>query len=55
MNSLVMKGVAIGNDAIIAAGSVVSASLPEGVIAGGNPAKIIREMTAEERASVTAR
>jgi acetyltransferase-like isoleucine patch superfamily enzyme len=55
MNSLVMKGVAIGNDTIIAAGSVVSASLPEGVIAGGNPAKIIRELTAEERASATAR
>jgi acetyltransferase-like isoleucine patch superfamily enzyme len=54
MNSLVMKGVSIGNDSIIAAGSVVSASLREGVIAGGNPAKIIRELTAEERASVTA-
>lgn len=54
MNSLVMKGLAIGNDSIVAAGSMVSASLPEGVIAGGNPAKIIRELTAEERASVTA-
>jgi acetyltransferase-like isoleucine patch superfamily enzyme len=55
MNSLVMKGVSIGNDTIIAAGSVVSTSVPEGVIAGGNPAKIIRELTTEERASSTAR
>lgn len=50
MNSLVMKGVSIGDDTIVAAGSVVSADLPEGVIAGGNPARIIRALTAEERA-----
>jgi maltose O-acetyltransferase len=53
MNSLVMKGVSIGNDTIVAAGSVVHAPLPEGVIAGGNPAKIIRSLTDEERASTT--
>ncbi|MEZ6024260.1 MAG: acyltransferase [Hyphomonadaceae bacterium] len=51
MNSLVMKGVSIGDDTIVAAGSVVLSSLPEGVVAGGNPAKIIRPLTAEERAS----
>lgn len=54
MNSLVMKGASIGNDTIVAAGSVVHATLPEGVIAGGNPAKIIRALTPEERASTTA-
>lgn len=54
MHSLVMKGVTIGDDTIVAAGSVVSSSLPEGVIAGGNPAKIIRTLTAEERASAAA-
>jgi acetyltransferase-like isoleucine patch superfamily enzyme len=53
-NALVMKGVTIGDDTIVAAGSVVSTSLPEGVIAGGNPAKTIRVLTAEERATAVA-
>ncbi|ANP46819.1 acyltransferase [Candidatus Viadribacter manganicus] len=51
MNSIVMKGVSIGDDTIVASGSVVVASLPEGVIAAGNPARIVRELTAEERNS----
>jgi acetyltransferase-like isoleucine patch superfamily enzyme len=51
MNSIVMKGVTIGDDTIVASGSVVVASLPEGVIAAGNPARIVRELTPEERES----
>lgn len=49
MNSIVMKGVSIGDDTIVAAGSVVTGALPEGVIAAGNPARIVRELTPEER------
>lgn len=49
MNSIVMKGVSIGDDTIVAAGSVVVTSLPAGVVAAGNPAKIIRELSDEER------
>lgn len=33
----------IGNDTIIGAGSVVTKSIPDGVIAYGNPAKVIRD------------
>lgn len=51
MNSIVMKGVSIGDDTIVASGSVVVSALPEGVIAGGNPARVLRELTPEERAS----
>jgi acetyltransferase-like isoleucine patch superfamily enzyme len=51
MNSIVMKGVTIGDDTIVASGSVVVAPLPEGVIAAGNPARIVRKLTAEERQS----
>lgn len=51
MNSIVMKGVSIGDDTIVASGSVVVASLPEGVIAAGNPARVVRELTPEERNS----
>jgi len=39
--ALIMPGVTIGENAIIAAGSVVTKSVPDGCVAGGNPAKII--------------
>ncbi len=40
-NSLIMPGVTIGDGALIAAGSVVTKSVPPGVVVGGNPAKIL--------------
>lgn len=40
-NSLIMPGVRIGNGSLIAAGSVVTKSIPSGVVVGGNPARII--------------
>ena len=36
-----MPGVTIGNGVLIAAGSVVTKSVPSGVVVGGNPARII--------------
>ncbi|MFH1017402.1 MAG: acyltransferase [Pseudomonadota bacterium] len=39
----VLPGVTIGNDCVVAAGSVVGGPLPSGCLAGGAPAKIIRE------------
>jgi acetyltransferase-like isoleucine patch superfamily enzyme len=41
---LVLKGVTIGHGTVVAAGSVVTRSLPPLVIAGGNPARVIREL-----------
>lgn len=41
-NVIILKGVTIGDNTIIGAGSVVSKSIPENVIACGNPCKIIR-------------
>ncbi|MUH36913.1 acyltransferase [Zobellia amurskyensis] len=41
VNSIIMPGVKIEDYVIIAAGSVVTKSVPEGSIVGGNPAKII--------------
>ena len=38
---MIMPGVTIGNHVLIAAGSVVTKSVPSGVVVGGNPAKII--------------
>lgn len=42
MNSIIMKGVTIGDGTIVAAGSVVIDSLPAMVIASGNPATPVR-------------
>jgi acetyltransferase-like isoleucine patch superfamily enzyme len=41
VNSIIMPGVKIDDNVIVAAGSVVTKSVPSGVIIGGNPAKII--------------
>ena len=41
----ILKGVTIGKGTVVGAGSVVTKSLPAGVIAVGNPARIIREIT----------
>ncbi len=42
--TMILKGVTIGRDAVIGAGSVVTKSIPEAVIAAGNPARVIREL-----------
>ena len=44
MNSLILKGVTIGENSVIAAGSVVTGDIPANVIAGGNPAKVIKNL-----------
>lgn len=48
-NVTVLPGVKIGNGAIVGAGSVVIRDVPEYTIVAGNPAKIIRTLTKEER------
>src|SRR5690606_4602821 len=44
MQSLILKGVTIGAGSIIGAGSVVTGDVPPGVVAAGNPARVIREL-----------
>jgi maltose O-acetyltransferase len=43
---LILKGVTIGADSVIGAGSIVTAPIPSGVIAAGNPARVIGELDA---------
>ena len=48
-NVCIMPGVTIGNNVVIGAGSVVTKDVPDNVIAAGNPCKIIRTITDEDR------
>ena len=47
-NAIVLKGVTIGDNTIIGAGSVVTKSIPANVIAAGNPCRVIRNLTEVE-------
>ncbi|KOP39565.1 hypothetical protein AKO67_05300 [Flavobacterium sp. VMW] len=48
-NSIILKGVSIGEGAIIGAGSVVTKDVPDWTIVGGNPAVVIRTIPENER------
>jgi len=48
-NSIILKGVTIGQGAVVGAGSVVTKNVPEWTVVAGNPARIIREISANER------
>jgi acetyltransferase-like isoleucine patch superfamily enzyme len=41
-NAIILPGVSIGNGTVLGAGAVVTKSLPENVVAVGNPARIIK-------------
>jgi acetyltransferase-like isoleucine patch superfamily enzyme len=49
INSILMPGVRIESNVIVAAGSVVTKSIPSGKIVGGNPARIIGEYSDYEK------
>lgn len=42
--SIINPGVTIGNNGVIASGSVVTKNIPDSVLIGGNPARVIREL-----------
>ena len=48
-NVSVLPGVTIGDNTIIGAGSVVNKDIPSGVIAVGNPCRVIREITEKDK------
>jgi acetyltransferase-like isoleucine patch superfamily enzyme len=43
-SAIVCKGVTVGENSVIGAGSVVAGDIPANVIAAGNPARVIREL-----------
>jgi acetyltransferase-like isoleucine patch superfamily enzyme len=42
-NVTILKGTQIGNNCVVAAGSIVKGSFPDNVLLAGNPAKIIKQ------------
>ena len=47
--ALIMPGVTIGDNTVIGAGSVVTKDIPAGVVAVGNPCRVMREITERDR------
>jgi acetyltransferase-like isoleucine patch superfamily enzyme len=47
MGALVLKGVEIGENSIVAAGAVVTKSVPANVVVAGNPAVVVKELKRE--------
>ena len=45
----ILPGVTIGSNVVIGAGSVVTRDLPDNVIAAGNPCRVLRTITQEDR------
>ena len=43
--AIILPGVVIGSRTVIGAGSVVTRDVPEGVLAAGNPCRVLREIT----------
>ncbi len=48
-NACVLRGVSIGEGAVVATGSVVTKDVPPYTIVAGNPARVIRELGPDER------
>lgn len=48
-NVTVLPGVTIGDNCVIGAGSVVNKDIPSGVVAVGNPCKVLRRITDEDK------
>jgi len=57
MQSQIMDGAVIGNDVLLGSGSLVTEGkrIPSGVMAFGRPARVIRDLTADELAIVADR
>ena len=45
----ILPGVTVGNNVVIGAGSVVTRDVPDNVLAFGNPCRVVREITEDDR------
>lgn len=47
--AVILPGITIGDDSVIGAGSVVTKDIPAGVVAVGNPCRVLREIGERDR------
>jgi acetyltransferase-like isoleucine patch superfamily enzyme len=47
IHCIIMRGVTIGDNSVVAAGSVVTKSVPPNTLVAGNPAALVRQLTAD--------
>lgn len=54
MGAIVLDGAVVGDNCMIGAGALVTQNkvIPEGALCFGNPAKVVRELTEEEKSSI---
>jgi len=48
MNAVILKGVTVGENSVVAAGAVVSKDVPPNVVVAGNPAVVVKELAPPE-------
>lgn len=48
-NTVILPGVHIGSNTVIGAGSVVTKDIPDWVVAAGNPCRVIKQITEEDK------
>jgi acetyltransferase-like isoleucine patch superfamily enzyme len=49
MNAVILKGVTIGENSVVAAGAVVTKSVEPNVVVAGNPAVVVRKFNRRDR------
>lgn len=47
--AVILPGITIGDNVVVGAGSVVTKDLPDGVVAVGNPCKVLRKISEHDR------
>lgn len=47
-SAVILPGVKIGDNSVVAGGAVVTKDVPSNVVVGGNPAKIIKEINIDK-------
>lgn len=50
-NAVVNPGVTIGSNVVVASGAVVTKDIPDNVVVGGNPARILKTLEPDEKGS----